>query len=184
MKISPEKRKALEAAGYKISRSGSAVLDKNGATVASYNENGGISSGSGKVSAILKAKDAPAKAPAKPAAKAPAKPKAKEAPVAKDPTKGYRKGDVTTTKLDSPKPRTTPSQKSDVQVPPRADAPYPKPKKEKSTPGAALGKAVMNTLRGRGPATPKGVRAQKEAQHKKRMDAYKKQQAQRNTRAQ
>lgn len=69
-KISAEQRSALEAAGYKVNRSGTSVQDKDGGTVGGFNENGQISSGSSKVTAILKSSPKPAMpATAKPASK-------------------------------------------------------------------------------------------------------------------
>lgn len=64
-RISAEQKAALEAAGYKVNRSGTSVQDKDGGTVGGFNENGQISSGSSKVTAILKSSPKPvAKAPA------------------------------------------------------------------------------------------------------------------------
>lgn len=74
-RISAEQKSALEAAGYTVK--GTAVYDKKGGTVGGFNENGQVSSGSSKVTAILKSKPAPV-AP-KPTASAPTK----RTPVAK-----------------------------------------------------------------------------------------------------
>jgi hypothetical protein len=73
MAITSEQRKALEAAGYKISKSGNTVLNSKGESVGGYNENGNIWSGSSKVRDILKSKPAP-KAESKPASKPSGKP--------------------------------------------------------------------------------------------------------------
>jgi len=78
-KISAEQKSALEAAGYKVK--GTAVLDKDGKTLGGFNQNGQISSGSSKVTGILKSKPAPA-AP-KPTVSKSAPPSKREAPVAK-----------------------------------------------------------------------------------------------------
>lgn len=68
MAITSEQRKALEAAGYKISENGKTVLTSEGKSVGGYNENGNIWSGSSKVRDILKSKPAP-KSESKPAPK-------------------------------------------------------------------------------------------------------------------
>jgi hypothetical protein len=95
MKLSVDQRKALEAAGYKISKSGKTVEGKNGGTIGGINENGKLFSGSKKVMDILKNPDSAApKADAKPAAK-PRAPKKDDKPATKDAMTGYRKGDVT-----------------------------------------------------------------------------------------
>lgn len=108
MKISASQRKALEAAGYTVSKSGSTVQSKNGGTVGGYNENGKVFSGNQVVRDILKGTAETPKATSKATPKATSKvaPKAaktQEKPVAKDAMVGYRKGDVTTTSLDKPK---------------------------------------------------------------------------------
>ncbi len=65
MKITSQQRKALEAAGYTVGKSGS-TIQKDGKTVGGYNANGQMFSGSGKIRDILKAKPeaAPKAAPA------------------------------------------------------------------------------------------------------------------------
>jgi soluble cytochrome b562 len=94
--ITKEQKAALEAAGYTVKNN--IVKTKDGGTIGGYNENGKIFSGSGKVRDILKSKPAePKAAPKTPAKASPAK--QKKAP-AKDAMKGYREGDVTTTRLD------------------------------------------------------------------------------------
>ena len=103
MKISASQRKALEAAGYTVSKSGSTVQNKSGGTVGGYNENGKVFSGSKTVRDILKGTSETSKATTKATTKSTStstsKAKAKEKPVAKDAMKGYRAGDVVTTKL-------------------------------------------------------------------------------------
>lgn len=87
MKLSKEQRVALEAAGYKISRSGKTVEGKNGGTIGGINENGKFFAGSQKVMDILKnppKAEAPKQAPAsrprsEPAAK-PSSPRPKARP--------------------------------------------------------------------------------------------------------
>lgn len=96
-RISAEQKSALEAAGYKVNRSGTSVQNKDGGTVGGFNENGQISSGSSKVTSILKSSPKPVVSAVK-AASTKATPK-REAAVTKDAMKGYRKGDVTTSKL-------------------------------------------------------------------------------------
>jgi len=66
MNISAQKKAALEAAGYTVSKQGGVL--KDGRSVAGYNENGGLWSGSSKVTSILKGKDAPAATKAAPKA--------------------------------------------------------------------------------------------------------------------
>lgn len=98
MAITKEQKAALQAAGYTVS--GNTVKSKTGGSVGGINANGNIWSGSGKVRGILESSAAPAKAAAKPRASKPtAKPASKAAPVAKDAMKGYRAGDVTTSKI-------------------------------------------------------------------------------------
>lgn len=105
MKITAAQRSALEAAGYSVSKSGRTVQAKNGGTVGGYNENGNVFSGNKAVASILKDKSLmgePKAAPKEaPKAKAKSAPKASEKSVAKDAMSGYRKGDVTTSSLDS-----------------------------------------------------------------------------------
>ena len=103
MKISASQRKALEAAGYTIGKSGSTVQSKNGGTVGGYNENGKMFSGSKKVRDILAGTTEAPKAAPKAASKAASKAAPKSKPVAQDAMKGYRAGDITTTSLDKPK---------------------------------------------------------------------------------
>jgi hypothetical protein len=97
MKITASQRKALEAAGYTVGKSGTTVQNKSGGTVGGYNENGKVFGGSSKVMNILKAPEAKATPKAAPKASKPSAPKSK--PVAKDAMKGYRPGDVTTSKI-------------------------------------------------------------------------------------
>lgn len=96
MNITASQKKALQAAGYTVK--GDSVSTKDGKSIGGYNKNGNIWSGSSKVRDILKGspKESPKTAP-KPSAKA--VPKKKEAPVTKDGMKGYRKGDVETSKI-------------------------------------------------------------------------------------
>ncbi len=70
MKITPEQRKALEAKGYKVGKSGNTIQNAKGATVGGYNANGQIFSGSADIKSILKSKaEAPkASAPSRPRA--------------------------------------------------------------------------------------------------------------------
>jgi len=77
MKLSKEQRAALEAAGYKISKSGKTVEGKNGGTIGGINENGKFFAGSQKVMDILRNPpklEAPKQAPAS-RSSAPAKPR-------------------------------------------------------------------------------------------------------------
>lgn len=102
MGITAGQRKALEAQGYTLSKNGKTVL-KNGQSIGGINENGKFWSGSQKVMSILKSGgEAPKQ---KPVVKSIVSKKnlPKEKPVAKDPMKGYRKGDVTTTKIPKDK---------------------------------------------------------------------------------
>lgn len=103
MKISASQRKALEAAGYTIGKSGSTIQNKSGGTVGGYNENGKIFSGSKKVRDILAGGTEATKAATKAAPKATPKAAPKAKPVTKDAMAGYRAGDITTTSLDKPK---------------------------------------------------------------------------------
>ena len=99
MAITKEQKAALQAAGYTVK--GNTVMSKSGGSVGGYNENGKIWSGSGKVRDILKSSPAPTTKAAPQTKKAAAsRPQTKkEAPVAKDAMKGYRAGDVTTSKI-------------------------------------------------------------------------------------
>lgn len=102
MSITSAQKKALQAAGYTVR--GNNVTNKDGGSVGGYNKEGKIWSGSTKVRDILKSspKEAPKAEPKEtPKAKPTTKTKPKEAPTAKDGMKGYRKGDVTTSKLPS-----------------------------------------------------------------------------------
>lgn len=97
--ISKEQKAALQAAGYSVK--GNSVMAKDGGSVGGYNENGKIWSGSDKVRSILKS--SPSAAPAtkqtsKQSTKSTPIPKKAPAPV-KDAMTGYRKGDVTTSKI-------------------------------------------------------------------------------------
>jgi soluble cytochrome b562 len=94
--ITKEQKAALEAAGYTVYKN--TVKTKSGGSVGGYNENGNIWSGSKKVADILKSKPTEPKTAPKTAAKA-SPSKQKKAPT-KDAMKGYREGDVTTTRLD------------------------------------------------------------------------------------
>ncbi len=99
MKITSQQRKALEAAGYTVGKSGTTV-QKDGKTIGGYNANGQMFSGSGKIRDILKAKPeaAPKAAPAPRATRS-----TRSAPAAKPTTKdgmaGYRPGDIRTTPI-------------------------------------------------------------------------------------
>ncbi len=70
MKITSEQRKALEAKGYKVGKSGNTIQNAKGATVGGYNANGQVFSGSVDIKSILKSKaEAPkASAPSRPRA--------------------------------------------------------------------------------------------------------------------
>lgn len=83
-KIREDQRKALEALGYKVGKSGMTVQNAKGETLGGFNENNQIFSGNSKVRDILKSKP-PAAAPAAPARRAaapsrPAAPKPKGKP--------------------------------------------------------------------------------------------------------
>lgn len=93
MALTSAQKKALQSAGYTISKSGTTVL-KDGASIGGINDNGKYWAGSDKVMGILKGQGSTTK----PASKPTTKPKAK--PAAKDAMKGYRKDDVKTSKLD------------------------------------------------------------------------------------
>lgn len=70
MKVTAQQRKALEAVGYTVGKSGNTV-QKDGKTVGGYNANGQMFSGSGKIRDILKAKpEAAPKAASRPTAPA------------------------------------------------------------------------------------------------------------------
>lgn len=100
MKLSKEQRAALEAAGYKISKSGKTVEGKNGGTIGGINENGKFFAGSQKVMDILKnppKAEAPKQAPAsrprsEPAAK-PSSPRPKARPEQPKPKVSSGRGD-------------------------------------------------------------------------------------------
>ena len=92
-----------------------------------------------------KAKEAPKKASPKPVTK--------RTPVAKDAMKGYRAGDVTSSKL----PGGPSSKVVGPQEPPRGDAPKSPPKKETPVPGRAIYIAIKNAWSGKGPTNPTGV---------------------------
>jgi len=168
-KITSGQKAALEAAGYTVK--GNAVLNKSGGSVGGYNANGELWTGSAKVKGILKTPD-------KPAAKAPAsvttKAAAKAPDVAKDPMKGYRKGDVTTSKI----PTTTAPKggrgdgametfvRRNARALRKADEEIAN---KKSVPGGALVKAVTN---GTNPKTEaEKVRRQKSGA-RKRLKSY------------
>jgi len=85
MKITPEQKKAILAAGYTVGKSGTTILDKEGASVGGYNENGQIWSGSTKVRNLLK----PVANTTKPATKP-----APKKPLGKTPVKGVKTGEV------------------------------------------------------------------------------------------
>jgi hypothetical protein len=77
--ISDSKRKQLEAAGYKVGKSGKTVQTKEGGTVAGINSNGNLF-GSGKALDILKGEAKPTKTKEQPKSKSTSKPKASAAP--------------------------------------------------------------------------------------------------------
>jgi len=113
--ISAEQKSALEAAGYKVK--GTAVLDKSGKTLGGINQNGQISSGSSKVTSILKSKPTPAaKAPPKPTASAPSK----RSPVAK----GLSTADLTK-RASAAIDRATPAKSQRSGLPARPITPTP-----------------------------------------------------------
>jgi len=137
MAITSEQKKALEAAGYVVK--GNSVMNKSGGSVGGYNENGKIWSGSGKVRDILKSSPAP-KAENKPTSRPT---KATEKPVTKDALKGYRAGDVTSSRIPT---KTGGRGDGGVEVVRRAAdraLANAKPKKEKRVPGRALLRALM-----------------------------------------
>ncbi len=80
MKITSQQRKALEAAGYTVGKSGT-TIQKDGKTVGGYNANGQMFSGSSTIKGILKAKpEAAPRAASSPRAatpKAPTRPRAR-----------------------------------------------------------------------------------------------------------
>ena len=95
--------------------------------------------------AEVKMKEAPKKASPKPVAK--------EKPVTKDAMKGYRAGDVKSSKI----PRKYVAGVDGPQDPPRADAPPSPRKKEPVVPGRAIVKAIKNAWNGSGSTNPTGV---------------------------
>ena len=100
------------------------------------------------------AKNAPALvAKAAPTKKATPKVVTKEKPVTKDAMKGYRAGDVKSSKI----PRKYVAGVDGPQDPPRADAPPSPRKKEPVVPGRAIVKAIKNAWNGSGSANPTGV---------------------------
>jgi hypothetical protein len=143
MSITKEQKAALQAAGYTVK--GNTVMAKDGRSVGGYNDNGKIWSGSDKVRSILKSPSTPQKTPVKPASTPPSKkvPAKKQAPVTKDAMAGYRKGDVTTSKI----PKGGRGDGAAERVRRAADAALtktaaPAPKKEKRIPGRALWRAI------------------------------------------
>lgn len=131
-KITAEQRKALEAAGYTVS--GNTVKTKDGGSVGGYNENGKIWSGSSKVKDILKSQ--PSEAKVTPKTKQPTK-KPVSSPVTKDAMKGYRAGEITTSRIPTQKGRGDGGAEKVRRAADRALANV-KPPKEKRVPGRAL----------------------------------------------
>lgn len=78
---------------------------------------------------------------------------AKEKPVTKDAMKGYRAGDIKTSKL----PGSATAKVVGPQEPPRGDAPKSPAKQETPVPGRAIVRAIKNAWSGKGPANPTGV---------------------------
>ena len=76
MSISASKKKQLEALGYTVK--GNSVLNKDGGTVAGYNKNGNLFSGSKKVSEILKSEPKAKKPTTRPKARPAKKTEAKK----------------------------------------------------------------------------------------------------------
>ena len=137
MAISKEQRAALKAAGYTVK--GNSVMNSQGKSIGGYNENGKIWAGSGKVRDILKgAGSQPAPAPSKPVqtTRQPSRSQNTK-PVSKDPMKGYRAGDVTSSRIT---PRGGRGDGGVERVRRAADRALTnaKPKKEKPIPGRAL----------------------------------------------
>jgi hypothetical protein len=134
MGISAEQRKALEAAGYTVS--GKTVKTKDGKSIGGYNENGKIWSGSSKVKSLLTTQPSskPVAAPKARPRPAQATPTAK--PVAKDPMKGYRAGDVTSSRITPRGGRGDGGAERITRAVDKALANV-KPKKEKRVPGRA-----------------------------------------------
>lgn len=135
MAISAEQRAALKAAGYTVK--GNSVMNAKGQSVGGYNANGKIWSGSGKVRDILKSQPKPEAAP-----KRTAKPKAAPKPVAKDAMKGYRAGDVTTSRIPPKGGRGDGGAERVVRAAERALSNV-KPKSEKRVPGRAIVRAIF-----------------------------------------
>lgn len=102
MKLSKEQRAALEAAGYKISKSGKTVEGKNGGTIGGINENGKFFAGSQKVMDILK-NPPKAEAPKQtPNSRSSASPRTRVSS-ASSPTRGDGKAEATRRAADRPK---------------------------------------------------------------------------------
>jgi len=100
MKLSKEQRAALEAAGYKISKSGKTVEGKSGGTIGGINENGKFFAGSQKVMDILRnppkieaPKQAPAPRPRREPAAKPSSPRPKARPEQPKPKVSSGRGD-------------------------------------------------------------------------------------------
>lgn len=138
MAITKEQKEALKAAGYVVK--GNTVMNSSGGSVGGYNENGKIWSGSKKVRDILKGGGQSAsptpKTSTKPASRQSA-PRTNSKPVSKDPMKGYRAGDATSSRIT---PRGGRGDGGAERVRRAADRALAnaKPKKEKPIPGRAL----------------------------------------------
>lgn len=139
MAITKEQKAALQAAGYTVK--GNNVLNAKGASVGGYNENGNIWSGSSKVRDILKSKPAPQATSARQTPKPASKPRTAAKPVTKDAMKGYRAGEVTTSRIT---PRGGRGDGGAERVRRAADRALAnaKPKSEKRVPGRALWRAL------------------------------------------
>jgi len=129
-RISAEQKSALEAAGYKVNKSGTSVQNKDGGTVGGFNENGQVSSGSSKVTAILKSKPTPASKTSTPTVKPSAK---REAPVAK----GMSTADITK-RASAAIDRAAPKRKQ----PARPITPTPKTAAKPKSVAGAIGSAI------------------------------------------
>lgn len=128
-KIREDQRKALEALGYKVNKSGMTVQNAKGETLGGFNENNQVFSGNSKVRDILKSKP-PAAAPAAPARRAaPAAPKPKAPPA--------RPANLSAPRQRPARPISrTPQRQSQTQ--------------EMPVPGRAIFNAVRNAITGRG----------------------------------
>lgn len=145
MAIRDDQRKALEALGYKIGKSGNTVMTADGRTVGGFNENGGIFSGSSKVRDILKSKPAPAAPAPKPAAKP------------RMSTSGGSSSAPSTSPRPKPRPAAPPARTPNTPLPNRAAglATPPVPGRATTTPAAPPRKPdVPMPARAAGLATP------------------------------